>query len=127
MAVKFTFTETLHFDAQQATLFALQICRPVRVCPVIDLCPERADKCLKIVPKKLPILPDSPCPCIDSPPPTIAPPIKRLHLHVPEPERVCPPPDPCDEVERADDNLKQRKKKLPKFVPGDCPCEVKSK
>uniref|UniRef100_A0AAR5QI35 Uncharacterized protein n=1 Tax=Dendroctonus ponderosae TaxID=77166 RepID=A0AAR5QI35_DENPD len=102
-----------------------EICRPVRVCPVIDLCPERADKCFKVVPKRLPLLPDSPCPCIDTPPPAVAPPIKRLDLHVPEPERVCPPPRPCDEVQRADDNLKQRRKKLPKFVPGDCPCEDK--
>ncbi|KAL1516864.1 hypothetical protein ABEB36_000703 [Hypothenemus hampei] len=102
-----------------------EVCRPVRVCPILEPCPPRADDCYKVLPKKLPPLNPSNCPCIDEPPPQKAPPIKRLDLHVPEPQRVCPPPAVCDESERADYQMKVKKKKLPKFVPGDCPCEDK--
>ncbi|XP_030758289.1 uncharacterized protein LOC115883993 isoform X2 [Sitophilus oryzae] len=100
-----------------------EVCRPPRICPVIDPCPPRADECLVDEPKRLPPLEDSPCPCIDPPVPNKAPRIRRLNLNVPEPERVCPRPPPCHLKQRADDHLVVPKKKLPKFIPGDCPCE----
>ncbi|XP_050294178.1 uncharacterized protein LOC126734535 isoform X2 [Anthonomus grandis grandis] len=104
--------------------FPDEVCRPVRVCPPEKQCPPRADECYKIVPKKLPMI-ECICPCIEPPRPTIAPPIKRLNLKVPEPKRVCPEPHVCECVDRADACIPPKKKKLPKFVPGDCPCEDK--
>ncbi|XP_076262730.1 uncharacterized protein LOC143197859 isoform X2 [Rhynchophorus ferrugineus] len=102
-----------------------EVCRPVRVCPIKETCPPRADECLVVEPKILPPLKGAPCPCIDPPAPKVAPAITRLNLHVPEPPRVCKRDVPCGQKKRADDHLKLHKKKLPKFVPGDCPCEDK--
>ncbi|CAG9761574.1 unnamed protein product [Ceutorhynchus assimilis] len=100
-----------------------EVCRPVRVCPKPDRCPPRADDNLKTPPKKLPVIEGPVCPCVETPGPTIAPPIRRLDLSVPEPVRVCKKTHPCADKERADDTWATKKKKLPKFVPGDCPCE----
>ncbi|CAH1119878.1 unnamed protein product [Phaedon cochleariae] len=88
-------------------------------CPIKEPC-ERSDDCLRIKPKKLPVLETSNCPCVEDVVPEINPKMKRLCLKFPDPPRVCPPPPSCGP--RADDNLVAKPKKLVMLKPSDCVC-----
>ncbi|CAH1999134.1 unnamed protein product [Acanthoscelides obtectus] len=92
--------------------------RPKHVCPPPPC--KRADECLKILPKRLPFIPDGPCVCVEPYLPHVAPPMKRLDLSAEEPERVCPSP-PCPQP-RADDNMPHKPKQLKPYVPKPCAC-----
>lgn len=76
-----------------------------RVCPVEEDCPERADEHLTVRAKRLPKLEVPDCPCIEPSPPEDIKPLQRLRkVYVPEPLRVCPKEDICDEIPRSDED-----------------------
>lgn len=87
---------------------------------VAEICPERADTGLRVKRKKLPKIVPGPCTRQESKLKDCAP-IKRLKkVRIPEPlkcvvkkRKIC--------VERADDQLKVKKKKLPLLEPEECP------
>ncbi|XP_060519237.1 uncharacterized protein LOC132697688 isoform X2 [Cylas formicarius] len=100
------------------------VCRPVRVCPPPTPCPPRADESLVEQQKKLPVLETKPCACLEEPRMKPGPPLVRLDLDVAQPPRACPTKDDaCTKPDRADKDWVSKKKTLPAFVPGDCPCE----
>ncbi|EFA12843.2 uncharacterized protein LOC103315087 [Tribolium castaneum] len=77
-----------------------------RVCTVVEECTtERADENLKVKVKKLPKLDVPDCPCIEPSPPEDVKPLARLKkVHIPEPKRICPVVDSCEEATRADED-----------------------
>lgn len=95
------------------------------VCHVDDLCvvSSRADKSLKVVPRKLPIFTPSNCPCVDEDHPTKSFELKRLSFGKETPKekkKVCPEQIVC--IPRADDGLIIKQKKLPTIEVKECPC-----
>ncbi|KAG5895830.1 hypothetical protein JTB14_038261 [Gonioctena quinquepunctata] len=110
-----------HLRRLQKVCIPEEKCVPKRVCPEPEPC-VRADDSLCVEPRSLPHLEAKFCPCVEEPPLQEAPPLKRLNLKVAEPPRVCPKLDVCDESYRADDSLREKRRKLPSLKPGDCPC-----
>lgn len=98
---------------------------PPRVCPKKeDWCAKRADEGLEVKSKTLPILKPINCPCRSDPPLQEGPPLRpptKLHVVKPKP---CVIKKVMDCVPRADEEacLTVKPKKLPKIVPGECPC-----
>lgn len=92
-----------------------------------DRC-KRADDGLKVKPKELPVLVPIDCPCLDTPPLKEGEPLrppKKTHEPKAPPCRPRKKDDFC--APRADKIacLKVVPKKLPKIVPGECPCITK--
>ncbi|XP_057662233.1 uncharacterized protein LOC130897413 [Diorhabda carinulata] len=97
-------------------------CSPkYKPCPIPDKCPPRADDCMCVKAKQLPVLHPAGCICIDPYIPEKAPGLKRLKFVAPDPPRICPPPI-CADAVRADDNLVQKPKKLRPIKPKPCDC-----
>lgn len=84
-------------------------------------CPDRADDCLQVKPKKLPKIRVGPCPCVDPPPPTIAPKLEKLNLKFGDPPKVVCHIPPC-QIPRADESNPYKFKQLKPYVPRDCLC-----
>nr|XP_023015179.1 uncharacterized protein LOC111504731 [Leptinotarsa decemlineata] len=96
-------------------------CNPIVECPKPEPC-IRADDSLEVCEKTLPKLKVSPCPCIEQPIPDKNPKIRRLKFKFKDPPRICPCEPICPCPPRADDNIIEKSKKLPLYIPGDCAC-----
>jgi hypothetical protein len=97
---------------------------PERICKVAAKCDEtiRADHGLQVKKKVLPII-KSDCACVEQPPPEDVPPLRRLKKikYVEKPRPSCETVL-CADAVRADKDLKVKQRKLPVFVPQNCPC-----
>jgi hypothetical protein len=82
----------------------------------------RADHGLQVKKKVLPII-KSDCACVEQPPPEDVPPLRRLKKikYVEKPRPSCETVL-CADAVRADKDLKVKQRKLPVFVPQNCPC-----
>lgn len=103
--------------------------RPVfekpKICPDDLRCDdnERADDGREVKAKKLPKFTVSDCPCVEAPEPEDVQPLTRLKkVHIPEPCKVCPRPDDCDETPRADEDDWMYWKRC-EVAPPPCPGE----
>lgn len=102
-------------------LAKITIKEPPKICPVEEICPDRADQGLKVPFKALPLLKSPKCKKIPSPPMREGPPLPRL----PKMEPYDPPK--CKRIvkfecpTRADAKLKIKSRSLPELKPHkDC-------